>query len=151
MIRHIDGASWSGRSFQGFTLMELIVVVGLMAVLSAVVALSLTGFIGRGETQACQADESFVQAAAYSFYHQSGGSWPTASGDVPGDIVWGSSDGSGGTFNVNYLGETPASDIDCDWQLLAGGQVCTNAGPAACGCGTACSSATPTPTPTPSG
>ena len=148
-IKKVAGRRMGGKK-RGFTLIELLIVIAILAVLSAVVALSLTGFIGRGETQACEADESAIQTAVYSFYYESDGDWPTSDTNVPGDIVWTASDGSGGTFNVNYLSETPSSDTTCDWQLLAGGQVCTNAGSTACGCGTACSGgATPTPTPTP--
>ncbi|MBA7599176.1 hypothetical protein ES703_06203 [subsurface metagenome] len=132
-----------GGKRRGFTLIELL---SILAVLAAVVVLALTGFIGRGESAACEADENAIQTAIYSYYYESGGNWPTTAGtvaDAGTDIDW-TKDHDGGKLVPDYLNERPNSDWDgtnekCNWAIKTGGVVCWDG--TACGCGTAC----PTP------
>ena len=48
---------------KGFTLVELLVVIGIMAILAAVVLLNVTGVIGEGETEAAATELVTVQTA----------------------------------------------------------------------------------------
>jgi len=132
-----------GGKRRGFTLIELLIVLSILAVLAAVVVLALTGFIGRGESAACESDENAVQTAVYAYYYESGGMWPTTAGTVVAtgtDIDW-TKDHGGGKLVPDYLNERPNSDWDgtaekCNWAIKTGGVVCY-AG-TTCGCGLDC-------------
>ncbi len=119
-----------GGKRRGFTLIELLIVLSILAVLAAVVVLALTGFIGRGESAACEADEQAVQTSVYSFYYENSGDWPTSDNVGGKAIQW--------TDLVPlYLNETPSSDTGCTWGIETTGVVCFDG--ADCDCGTACS------------
>ena len=109
--------------------MELVVVLGILAVLSGIVVLSLTTMVGNAAQSACEADEQAIQTAVYSYYYDNG-VWPTATNNAAADIQW-------SDLVPGYLNETPGSDTDCDWGIETGGQVCADA--ASPPCGTACS------------
>ncbi len=128
-----------GGKRRGFTLIELLIVLSILAVLAAVVVLALTGFIGRGEESACEADENAVQTAVYAYYYESDGTWPGTSGDL-WEAWTGSTPPTGGVLIPTYLNEVPSSDKNCDWHLTSGGQVCKPASASDCptDCGTAC-------------
>ena len=52
-----------GQDSKGFTLVELLVTICILATLTAVVLLNVTGVIGEGETEAAQAELVTVQTA----------------------------------------------------------------------------------------
>ena len=122
-----------GGKRRGFTLIELLIVLSILAVLAAVVVLALTGFIGRGEKAACEADEDAIQTAAVAYYYANDGKWPTADDGDKADIVFTDK------LVPSYLTEKPGTDTDCIWGLDAGGVVCTKEAAADdCPCGTVC-------------
>lgn len=122
-----------GGKRRGFTLIELLIVLSILAVLAAVVVLALTGFIGRGESAACEADEDAIQTAAVAYYYENDGSWPTADGGDEANIDF-------TLLAPDYLTEEPGTNGDCIWGLDTGGIVCTNeAAVGDCGCSNACS------------
>lgn len=106
----------------GFTLTELIIVVSIIAVLLAIVALALTGYIGRSETTACEADQYSLQRAVGAYYAQNG-SWPTEDGN-PGDLFYG--DPVTGPLVGDYIIAVPGSDDDFDWKIDGSGKVVTS-------------------------
>lgn len=118
---------------RGFTLIELLIVLTILAILAAVVVLALTGFIGRGKTQACEAEQSSLQIAAYTYYYENNGSWPTADGTAGKVLDY-------TKLVPNYIDGTPQYDDagadDCDWEVDEDvvGVVCAGAAAANCPC-----------------
>ena len=100
---------------KGFTLIELLIVLTILAILVATATISLTQFIGTGETEACHHDARALQSAVLAFRTQDSG-WPTADGQG-GDIVWDTDDDNGDEFMAKYVLAIPDSDADCDWHV----------------------------------
>ena len=130
----------------GFTFIELVIVLSILAVLAGVVALSLSMFVGRGHTEACNADKSLIQSAVLSYYQDpdKATDWPTEDGSKPGDLF---AEGFTSPLVGGYINEVPATDAKCDWHIDAQGVVVSNTDD--CFCDTSSPSPTPTPTPTP--
>ena len=121
---------------RGFTLIELLIVLTILAVLAAVVVLALTGFIGRGKSQACEAEQTSLQTSAYTYYYESEGNWPCDTQPVP---VTGSPQAIDYDLLVGpYIDKIPQYDDggadDCDWQIDNDplGVVCTTAADCPC-------------------
>jgi prepilin-type N-terminal cleavage/methylation domain-containing protein len=111
---------------RGFTLIELLITLTIIAILVSIVVISLTTFIGKGEKEACGADQHLLQVAVAAFYSQ-GLEWPTGEDQVlPADIVWDDTDDYGDALVPEYLFEVPATDAKCDWQIDAHGRVVAN-------------------------
>ena len=113
---------------RGFTLVELVIALGILAVLSGVVALSFTTLVGNAAESACAVDERHIQTAVYS-YHYDTGAWPTADSGDAAVIQW-------ADLVPGYLNAIPSGDDDCGWGIDTGGTVCATQ--ADCGCGTSC-------------
>lgn len=112
---------WPFVRKEGFTLVELIVVITIIAVLLAAVVLALTGYIGRSETTACEADQYSLQRAVGAYY-AANQSWPTNDGGMPGDLFFGD-DPVTGPLVGGYITAVPRSDTTCDWQIDGSGNV----------------------------
>lgn len=56
------------RDQKGFTLVELLIVLAILAVLAAVVIPNITGMFGRGAEQALDTDRRTIQTAVATFY-----------------------------------------------------------------------------------
>ncbi len=82
---------------KGFTLIEILIAISLLAILAAIIVPNLTGLIGRGQSEAYKADKKAIQATVDVYYTDpnnrasSGGQlirqYPTGSGsksDSPG-------------------------------------------------------------------
>lgn len=120
---------------RGFTLVELLIVMTIIAILVAIVVLSLTGFIGGAQETACEADQRSLQTAVLA-YLATEGVWPTADGTITGgkDIEW--TLHSFGDPSVEYAGlapgfvlHVPESDGTptlANWGLDANGIVVSN-------------------------
>ncbi len=70
------------RGEKGFTLIEIIIVLAVMAVLAAVVVPSVSGFLGRSKERAWDADRNTIQAAVDSYRtdikKRVGNPWPVS-------------------------------------------------------------------------
>jgi prepilin-type N-terminal cleavage/methylation domain-containing protein len=64
----LSGKGLPKRGEQGFTLVELLIVLAILAVLAAVVIPNVTGMFGRGAEQAYDTDLKTIQMAASTFY-----------------------------------------------------------------------------------
>ncbi|MBI4215974.1 MAG: prepilin-type N-terminal cleavage/methylation domain-containing protein [Chloroflexi bacterium] len=86
----------SKRDERGFTLVEILIVLAVLAVLGAVVVPQVTGFLGRGKERAFDADRRILQAAVDAWRtdvaNRSGNPWPTVGG-VKGALADSGSDG----------------------------------------------------------
>lgn len=71
---------------KGFTLIEILIAIALLAVIAAIVVPNVTGFLGRGQSEAYKTDKKVIQAAVDAYYTdpstKSGGTrqYPTYSG-----------------------------------------------------------------------
>ncbi|MBI2305568.1 MAG: prepilin-type N-terminal cleavage/methylation domain-containing protein [Chloroflexi bacterium] len=57
-----------GGQEKGFTLVEMLIVLALLGILVAIVVPNVTGFLGRGKSQAYESDRRVVQAAVDAYY-----------------------------------------------------------------------------------
>jgi len=69
----------------GFTLVELLLVISIMAILLSIVTISLLGFLGRGKEEAYTIDRRNIQNAVDAYYAESINTlgrwaWPTRPG-----------------------------------------------------------------------
>ena len=98
---------------KGFTLIELLVVISILGVLSAVVVLNVTKYIGSGKDQAAATERANVQTAISAYMYDHTGNAPTPSnmtllspyflGSATGTYTW---DASGGLLTQSYQGVT---------------------------------------------
>ncbi|GEM_PF-344448 len=69
---------------RGFTLVEIMIVLAVLAVLAAVVIPNVSGFLGRGKERAFDTDKRLLQAAVDAWRtdiaNRAGNPWPTVGG-----------------------------------------------------------------------
>jgi len=72
---------------KGFTLVELLVVIAILGTLAGVVALNVSGFVGRGGVQACQTETDIVQAAVVAYMADNDGAVPTIAEMITAELL----------------------------------------------------------------
>ncbi|MEM1223787.1 MAG: type II secretion system protein [Verrucomicrobiota bacterium] len=70
---------------KGFTLVEMLVSMAVMAVMAAIVTMSYTNVIGRAERVACTGNLRVLHSA-FSTYVQDNGSWPQQPEEIKDDV-----------------------------------------------------------------
>ena len=98
------------RGQKGFTLIEILIVLALMAVLAAIVIPNVQGFLGRGKDDSYKVDKKTLQAAVDGYYTKNS-AYPTTAGAT------GTPTGAGNNSYIvastlitdKYLNDTPAS------------------------------------------
>ena len=118
---------WPFARKEGFTLTELIIVISIIAVLLAIVVMSLTGFIGGAQETACEADKYALERAVIAF-HVKAGVWPTEGGTLDQPIDWEAEDDIGNTFVPDYVLKIPRSDDNYHWKIDGSGNVVPSEG-----------------------
>jgi prepilin-type N-terminal cleavage/methylation domain-containing protein len=108
------------RDSKGFTLVELVVVLGIMAALAAVVVPVVARFAGRGDTEANNTERQTVQSA-FDLY-MSDNALTTVAASGTSTTVWSAIDpGSVGT-NM-YPGYLRQSSTKCGYTWAADGTI----------------------------
>ena len=64
MLEHLT----KKRQEEGFTLVELLVVIVILAILAAIVVFAVTGISDKGQTSACKTDKAAIQTAEEAYY-----------------------------------------------------------------------------------
>ncbi len=97
------------RGQKGFTLIEILIVLALMAVLAAIVIPNVQGFLGRGKDDSYKVDKKTLQAAVDGYYTKNS-AYPTTAGAT------GLPTGGNNSYVVTatlvtdkYLNDTPSS------------------------------------------
>jgi len=89
------------NSKKGFTFIELIVSLGIVAILVGIAAIILTAYVDTGEEEGCQTDADTIQLAALVYHLDHDGVWPTGLQLTDG----------------GYIDKKADSDTDCDWGI----------------------------------
>ncbi|MBI2304223.1 MAG: type II secretion system protein [Chloroflexi bacterium] len=98
---------------QGFTLVEILIVLALLGILVAIVVPNVTGFLGRGKDRAYESDRRVIQGAVDAYYTDTKRAtkrvYPTGTGissDTPSTTVYINMDH---LISEGYLNKVPES------------------------------------------
>ena len=123
------------RKDEGFTLVELLIVIVILGVLAGIVVFAVNGITDRGERAACKADIKTVQVASEAYYAKNG-YWatgytddttfsPTHVGLVPAFLQ--AAPNGGGKYTITYYNAATATAAQPEGSVagaLAGGGAC---------------------------
>jgi general secretion pathway protein G len=99
---------------EGFTLVELLVVIVILGILAAIVVFAVGGISDKGQNSASKTDVSVLQAAQEAYFaKQSPGIYTTESALASGGFLRGVS-----TYNYFCIQLTPAASVNADYYVL---------------------------------
>ena len=109
MMRRI----WERRnSEEGFTLVELLVVIVILGILAAVAVFAVGGVTDRGKASACKADIASVSVASEAYYAQNG-SYAANIDALVTESFLRSAPGTGSGYTITYSGGAVSSTPGC--------------------------------------
>lgn len=117
------------RLSQGFTLMELMITVAILAILAGIAIPMYSGYVQSGYQTECKNEVSAIKLAEEEYYLKYNQYFPPAPGNVsmltsdtyPNQIEIASgataTDPTGGTYNSSYDSTTKISQANCTYQV----------------------------------
>jgi prepilin-type N-terminal cleavage/methylation domain-containing protein len=104
------------RNEEGFTLIELMIVIVILGVLAGIVLFAVGGITDRGTSAACKTDVSTIETGVEAYFAKVG--------SYPPDLVPSLTDPAGGTqflkWDSNFTGTVSASDGGTDGMTRQG-------------------------------
>lgn len=87
------------RASEGFTLVELLVVIGIIALLAAILLPAINSVMKKGEQTKAQAQVKAL-ATAWKNYYNEYGKWPVVNNRCLGDARFPASEGANGSYGI---------------------------------------------------
>lgn len=104
---------------KGFTLIEILIAISLLAIIAAIVVPNLTGLIGRGQSQSYKADQKLIQAAVDIYFTDPGNRWENALGQMIRQYpTWGRNNNNNGASNDPGNNASAANTSYINFSLL---------------------------------
>ncbi len=112
---------------QGFTLVELLIVIVILGILATVTVFAVRGITDQGQKSACSADKKTLQVSVEAYIAQYGGTTipDTTAGTLPTGATWALGATPAGTLvNAGLLVEAPAAT---NWVVASNGTLTAGA------------------------
>lgn len=97
------------KNDEGFTLVELLIVIVILGILATVVVFSVRGITDQGQENACQTDARTLSVAVEAYFAQVGGTTVSEAALVTEGLLREESD----NYNVSADGQTLTGVGDC--------------------------------------